>query len=179
MNLQERYSKEIGPKLKEMLGISNTMAVPRVLKVIVASGLNRAKTDDQTKETVVKTLTRITGQKPVITKARKSIAAFKIREGQEVGVMVTLRGKRMYDFLDRLVSYAFPRVRDFRGIATSIVDRNGNASVGFREHLGFPEIRIDEVERVHGLQVIIQTNAGTKERGLALFRAIGFPFKED
>ena len=179
MNLRERYTKEIAPKLKEELGIRNVMAVPRVLKVVVASGLNRAKSDDQMKETVVKTLTRITGQKPVITKARKSVSSFKIREGQEVGVVVTLRGARMYDFLERLIAYAFPRVRDFRGVSTSIVDSRGNASVGFREHLGFPEIRIDEVERVHGLQVIINTNAATKEKGLALLRALGFPFKED
>ncbi len=178
MTLRERYTKEIAPRLKEELGIANVMAVPRVLKIVVASGLNRGKTDDQMKDVIIKTLTRITGQKPVVTKARKSISAFKIREGQDVGVAVTLRGARMYDFLEKLIAFAFPRVRDFRGVPQTIVDAHGSASVGFREHLGFPEIRIDEVERVHGLQVVIATNAGTKEKGLALFRAMGFPFRE-
>jgi len=177
MNLRERYKKEIVTKLKTELGVTNAMAVPRVVKIVVASGLNRGKTDDQMKEVVVKTLTRITGQKPVVTKARKSISAFKIREGQDVGVMVTLRGARMYDFLEKLIAFALPRVRDFRGLPQSIVDASGNASIGFREHLGFPEIRIDEVELVHGLQVSIATSAGTKEKGLALLTAMGFPFR--
>lgn len=178
MNLQERYNKEIIPQLQQQLSIRNALAVPRVVKVVISSGLNKNKSDDQMKDTVLKTLTRISGQKPVVTKARKSIASFKIREGQDVGVVVTLRGKQMYAFLEKLVGYAFPRVRDFRGISQSIVDTHGNASVGFREHLGFPEIRPDEVERVHGLQVTVHTSAGTREKGLALLKALGFPFQE-
>lgn len=179
MNLHERYHKEIVPKLKEELGISNIFAVPRVAKVVVSSGLNRNRFDDQMKNAVVKTLSRITGQIPIITKAKKSISSFKIRQGQDVGVMVTLRGTRMYDFLEKLVGYAFPRVRDFRGISQTVVDSGGNASFGFREHLGFPEIHSDEVEQIHGLEVTIHTTAGTRERGLALLRALGFPFQEE
>lgn len=178
MDLFTKYKEEIAPQLRKQFDIANVLAVPRVVKVVVSSGLNKNRSDDQMKDTVVKTLSRITGQRPVVTKAKKSISAFKIREGQDVGVVVTLRGKRMYDFLQRLVGYALPRVRDFRGISLSIVDSRGNASVGFREHLGFPEIRSDEVERVHGLEVTVHTTAGTKEKGLALLKALGFPFQD-
>lgn len=176
MTLSERYQKEIAPKLREEFGLTNAMAVPNVTKVVVSVGLSQGIKDPKVLEMIEQTLRRITGQQPVKTKAKKSLASFKIREGMIVGTMVTLRGPRMWDFLTRLTQTTFPRIRDFRGITTKLVDAQGNLSVGFREHLPFPEIRPDEVERVHGLQVTVTTTAGSRERGIALFRALGFPF---
>jgi len=176
MTLKERYSKEIRPQLMKELGISNIMAAPKVTKVTVSVGLSQAIKDPKVMELIEQTLLRITGQKPVKTKAKKSIASFKIREGQIVGIMVTLRGERMWDFLTRFTQFTFPRIRDFRGISDSTVDAQGNMSIGFKEHLAFPEIRTDEVERVHGLQVTVTSTAGTRKNGLALFKALGFPF---
>lgn len=176
MTLKERYNKEIVAQLKKELGETNIMALPKVQKVVVSVGLSASK-DAKLIETVEQTLTRITGQKPVKTKAKKSIASFKIREGMTVGMMVTLRGDRMWDFLTKLIHVTFPRVRDFRGISKKIVDAQGNLSIGFREHIAFPEIRSDEVERLHGIQVTVTTTAGTRERGQKLFEALGFPFQ--
>ena len=176
MTLKERYTKEIRPQLMKELGISNIMAAPKVTKVTVSVGLSQAIKDPKLMELIEQTLRRITGQKPVQTKAKKSIASFKIREGQIVGIMVTLRGERMWDFLTRFTQFTFPRIRDFRGISDSTVDAQGNMSIGFKEHLAFPEIRTDEVERVHGLQVTITSTAGNRKNGLALFKALGFPF---
>lgn len=176
MTLQERYQKEIVPALKSQFGITNANAVPKVTSVTLSVGLSQGIKDPKVIDTVEQTLRRITGQQPVKTKAKKSIASFKIREGQIVGIMVTLRGKRMWDFLTRLTAFTFPRIRDFRGISAKSIDARGNMSIGFRENLAFPEIRPDEVERVHGLQVTIATTAGTRERGDALLRALGFPF---
>lgn len=176
MTLQERYNKEIVPALTKQFGIENRMAVPKVTSVTVSVGLSQGIKDPKVLETVEQTLLRITGQKPVKTKAKKSIASFKIREGMVVGMMVTIRGKRMWDFLTRFTQFTFPRIRDFRGISPKGIDDRGNFSVGFRENLAFPEIRPDEVERVHGLQVTVSTTAGTRERGEALLRALGFPF---
>ncbi len=176
MTLQERYSKQIVPALKKQFGIDNTNAVPKVTSVTLSVGLSQGIKDPKVTETVEQTLRRITGQQPVKTKAKKSIASFKIREGQIVGIMVTLRGKRMWDFLTRLTAFTFPRIRDFRGISAKSIDSRGNLSIGFRENLAFPEIRPDEVERVHGLQVTVSTTAGTRERGDALLRGLGFPF---
>lgn len=165
----------VAADLRKSLGISNALAVPKVTKIIVSSGLSTKITNPKLQEAVVSTLTRITGQKPVLTKARKSIAGFKVREGMIVGAIVTLRGNRMYDFLGKLIQVTLPRIRDFRGIEPSVIDANGNASIGFKEHLAFPEIRSDEIDFLHGLQVTIVTTAGTREKGLALFRALGFP----
>lgn len=176
MNLKEQYQKEVVPKLKQELGIQNVMALPRVQKVTLSVGLSQGIKDPKVLDTVEQTLTRITGQKPVKTKAKKSIASFKIRQGMVVGMMVTLRGQRMWDFLTRLTTTTFPRIRDFRGISTKLIDKQGNISIGFRENLAFPEIRPDEVERVHGFQVTVTTSAGSRERGLLLFKALGFPF---
>lgn len=176
MTLKERYQAEIRPKLMQDLGIKNVMAAPKVTKVTVSVGLSQAIKDPKVLEVIERTLTRITGQKPVKTKAKKSIASFKIREGQIVGIMVTLRGDRMWDFLTRFTQFTFPRIRDFRGISDKTVDARGNLSIGFRENLAFPEIRTDEVERVHGLQVTVSSTAGTRKNGLALFKALGFPF---
>ncbi len=175
MTLQERYQQEIRPRLQKELEVKNVLAVPKVTKVVVSVGLSQGLKDAKVLDTVEQTLTRITGQKPAKTKAKKSIANFKIREGMVVGMMVTLRGPRMWDFLSRLINATFPRIRDFRGLSPTTIDARGNLSVGFRENLAFPEIRPDEVERLHGLQVTIATNAGTRKRGEVLLRSLGFP----
>lgn len=177
-SLKEHYATAIAPKLRESLGLSNVMAVPRVMKIVVNVGMGQAVREPKIAELVLASLTRMTGQRPVRTLARKSIATFKIREGLAIGTMVTLRGTRMWDFLEKLIRAALPRVRDFRGIPQSAVDRQGNLSIGFREHMVFPEIRMDDVEQMHGVQVTVVTNAGSRERGLALFRSLGIPFRE-
>jgi large subunit ribosomal protein L5 len=178
MTLKERYSAEIAPKLAKDLGIKNPLAVPKVTAVTVAVGLGAGLKDAKFIEIAENVLTRITGQHPVKTKAKKSISNFKIRQGMVVGMRVTLRGPRMWHFLEKLLSVTFPRIRDFRGITSKIIDARGNITVGFKEFLPFPEIRPDEVERVHGLQVTVSSTAGDKAKGLALFTALGFPFKD-
>lgn len=178
MTLKERYTKEIIPKLKTELGISNATAVPAPTKVILSVGISPSKhKDGKLLETAEDVLMRISGQRSVKTKARISISNFKTRKGQVIGLMVTLRGKRMWDFIEKLVAITFPRIRDFRGIPRHIIDGSGNLSYGFVEHLAFPEIRPDEVERVHGLQVTITTSAKSTKAGTALFEALGFPFQ--
>lgn len=179
MNLKERYKREIVPALKEEFGIKNVYAVPAVKRVTVSVGVSAKQKDTKLMETAEETLKRITGQKPVRTKAKKSIAGFKIREGNEVGIMVTLRGKRMWDFLTKLTTTTFPRIRDFRGISRKQVDAQGNISIGFKENLAFPEISPDAVDRLHGLQVTVTTSAKDRERGVKLFEALGFPFKNE
>ena len=178
MRLNERYQKEAKPALKKVFSYTNDMAMPRLLKVSINVGVGRFSKDKAYVDGVINTLERITGQKPVTTKARKSISAFKVRQGSIVGVMATLRGKRMFDFIDKLVNITFPRVRDFRGIDEKSVDATGNLSVGFREHLPFPEVKADEVDHLHGLEVTITTTAPTRAEGLELFRQLGFPFKK-
>jgi large subunit ribosomal protein L5 len=177
MTLKERYQQEIVPALQKELGIKNRMAVPKVTKVVLSVGLSQGSKDPKVGEVVEATLRRISGQRPVKTKAKKSIASFKIREGMVVGTMVTLRGERMWDFLAKLTQVTFPRIRDFRGISSKVVDARGNLSVGFKEHLAFPEIRSDEVERLHGMQVTVTTTAGSRDVGERLFKALGFPFQ--
>lgn len=178
--LKDKYNKEIVPKLMEKFGLKNRMSVPKIEKVSLNVGIkNENSKDAKFVETVEATLTRITGQKPVRTLAKKSIAGFKIREGNLVGMKVTLRGDRMWHFLDKLVNVTFPRVRDFRGISPKVVDKQGNLSIGFKEYISFPEIKPDEVERLHGLQVTVSTTAGDKAKGLELFTLVGFPFKKD
>lgn len=175
--LREQYKTSMMKGLQQELGLSNVHQIPRPKKITVNVGVGKGLKDARFLETVEETLRRITGQKPVVTKARISIAGFKIREGMVVGMKVTLRGQRMWDFLDKMVHVSFPRVRDFRGISDSTVDESGNLSVGFKEHIAFPEIKSDEIEMIHGLQVTVTTSAGTRERGLALFRALGIPFQ--
>jgi large subunit ribosomal protein L5 len=177
--LKERYIKDVRPALAKELGLKNPMALPKVVSVTVAVGLSQGLKDPKFTENAESVVTRITGQKAVRTKAKISISNFKIREGMVVGLRVTLRGERMWSFLDKLVNITFPRIRDFRGISPKLLDKNGNMSIGFKEFLPFPEIRPDEVERVHGLQVTISTTAGNKKAGEALFTALGFPFKKD
>ena len=165
--------------LKKELEIANIHAVPKVTKVVVSVGLSQGIKDPKVMETVEQTLLRITGQKPVKTKAKKAISNFKVRQNQVVGMMVTLRGPRMWDFLTRLTQATFPRIRDFRGVSPRVIDAKGNASFGFREHIAFPEIRSDEVERIHGLQVTVATTAGDRARGQKLLTALGFPFQNN
>lgn len=175
----EQFRKVVAPALKEKLGLDNVHQVPRIQKVTLNVGLGKGLKDARFIDTVEATLTRITGQKPVKTLARKSIATFKIRQGMPVGMVVTLRGKRMWTFLDKLGSVAFARIRDFRGIPESSVDKQGNFSYGFREQLAFPEVSPEEAEVSHGLQVNITTSANSHQAGMELFKAIGFPFKKD
>ena len=175
--LRETYDKKIVPALMERFGYKNRMAVPKLTLVSVNVGMStNLLKDPKIPETVEATLTRITGQKPVKTLAKKSIASFKIREGQTIGMKVTLRGDRMWHFLEKLIHVTLPRVRDFRGISPKLVDKQGNLSLGFKEYIAFPEIRSDEIERLHGVQVTVSTTAKTREEGLELFRKLGFPF---
>lgn len=178
MNLKEVYKKQIVKALSKKLNLSNSLSAPAMQKVTINVGLNAAQKDENFKETVKNTLFKITGQLPVETKARKSIAGFKVREGMTVGAKVTLRGSRMYDFIEKLISITLPRVRDFRGISPKSVDRQGNMTIGFKEHLPFPEVNPDEVDRLHGLEVVITTSADTKEGGFELFKLLGFPFQQ-
>lgn len=176
--MQEIYRTEIAPALKTALGVDNTNAIPKVVKVVVSVGVGKIGKDSKMIDAVESTLTRITGQKPAPTRSRVSISNFKLREGQVVGYKVTLRGVRMWDFLQKLTNITFPRVRDFRGISVKHIDNNGNMSIGFKEHLQFPEIRNDELDNVHGIEITIHSTAGNRKNGEALFRALGFPFKE-
>jgi len=177
MNLQEKYKKEILPKLKEKFRYTNNLDTPNIQKVVINVGAGKHSKDKNHVENVQSTLERISGQKPVLTKAKKSISSFKLREGSVVGVMVTLRSKRMYDFLDKLICVTFPNIRDFRGISNKCVDKQGNITVGIKEHIAFPEIRNDEVDKIHGLEISVSTTAKNKEEGLELFKLMGFPFK--
>jgi len=176
--LQEKYEKEVAPFLMKHLAIKNRMAVPKLVKIVLNVGLKASLKDPKYVEAAERVLNKITGQKPVKTLARKSISNFKIRQGMVVGMMVTVRGARMYDFFDKYVNLTLPRVRDFRGIPEKNVDDHGNLSVGMREFIAFPEIRPEDTDYMHGLEVAIVTNAGDREKGLALFKAIGFPFSE-
>lgn len=164
--------------MREAFGYTNDHAVPRLVKVVVNVGIGRGLKDEKFQSVVHSTLERITGQKPVVNKAKKSISSFKIRKGMPVGMSVTLRGKRMYDFTEKLVNVTLPRVRDFQGLDTKVLDGQGNVNLGFKEHIVFPEIRPDEVESIHGLEVAIVTTARDNESALKLFTLLGFPFKK-
>ncbi len=176
VNLYEKYKKEIVPALKKELGLKNVMQVPKIQKIVLNAGIGRFVKEPRFIENVENTLTKISGQKPMRTKAKKSISNFKTREGMEIGVAVTLRGVKMYQFLEKLLSITLPRVRDFRGLSEKSFDKNGNYAIGFKENLAFPEIKADELEKIHGLQIIINTNAKNKVAGKALLTHIGLPF---
>jgi large subunit ribosomal protein L5 len=176
--LKELYDGELRPRLKEELGFSSIMRVPRISKVTLNMGVGEAKTEAKALDSAVEELTTIAGQRAHVRKARKSIAGFKIREGMPIGARVTLRGDRMWEFLDRLVSIALPRIRDFRGLAPESFDGRGNFSLGIREQIIFPEINYDDVATIRGLDVAITTTAETDDEGLALLRGIGMPFAE-
>lgn len=178
MRLKERYQENISD-LKESLNLDNVMEVPRVEKVVLNIGVGEAQENIKALDAAVNDLSQITGQKPIITRARKSIAAFKLREGSPIGTKVTLRGDRMWAFLDRLMNIALPRVRDFRGVSPNSFDGRGNYTLGLREQLVFPEINYDNVEKVRGLEVSIVTSARTDEEGRELLRVLGMPFRKE
>jgi large subunit ribosomal protein L5 len=175
--LKLRYRKEVVPQLMKTLNLKNPMEVPRVNKVVVNMGLGEALANNKILESAVDQLGAITGQKPVVTRSRKAIANFKLREGQAIGAMVTLRGDRMFEFLDRLINVALPRVRDFKGVSPKAFDGRGNYTLGLREQIIFPEINYDQIEKVKGLNVSIVTSAGNDERAHALLKALGVPFR--
>ena len=175
--LKAAYEQEIRLRLKEELGLSSSMQVPRLQKITLNMGVGEAKTDAKVLDSAVEELTTIAGQRAHVRKARKSIAGFKLREGMPVGARVTLRGARMWEFLDRLVSIALPRIRDFRGLNPRSMDGRGNFSLGIREQIIFPEIDYDQIAGIRGLDVAITTTAETDEQGLALLRALGMPFQ--
>lgn len=175
--LKEIYRNEIVAKLKEQFGYQSVMQVPRITKITVNMGVGEAAADKKAMDAAVKDMTKITGQKPVVKKARKSIAGFKIREGWPIGCKVTLRRDRMYEMLDRLITVALPRVRDFRGMSPKAFDGRGNYSMGFSEQIVFPEIDYDKIDKLRGLDVTITTTAKTDDEARALLRAFNFPFK--
>lgn len=177
--LKERYDKEIAPALLETLGLSNVMQAPRIQKVVLNVGLGEALENAKALDSAVEDIMTITGQRPIITRARKSIANFKLREDRPIGVKVTLRGERMWSFLDRLMNVALPRVRDFRGVSPDGFDGRGNYTLGFREQLVFPEIDYDKIDKVRGFEVTIVTSARTDEEGRALLGLLGMPFKRE
>jgi large subunit ribosomal protein L5 len=177
--LKEQYDREIRARLKDELGLSSIMQVPKITKITLNMGVGEAKNDAKQLDAAIEELTIIAGQRAQVRKARKSIAQFKIREGMSIGAKVTLRGARMYEFLDRLVSIALPRIRDFRGLNPGSFDGRGNYSLGVREQLIFPEINYDDVQQVRGLDVTITTTAETDDHARALLRALGLPFSGD
>ena len=175
--LRARYREELVPALQEQLGLANTMQVPRLEKVVVTMGVGEAVKDGRLLDAALEDLATITGQKAVVTKARKSIAGFKLREGMAIGAKVTLRGPRMYEFLDRLVNVAIPRIRDFRGVPTRSFDGRGNYTLGIKEQLIFPEVDYDKVDQVHGMDITFVTTARRDDEALALLTAFGMPFR--
>ncbi len=175
-NFYKFYQDKVVAEMKKQFNYKSVMQVPKITKVVLNVGVGKFLKEANFVENVEKTLNKITGQKPVRTKAKTSISNFKVREGMEVGVMVTLRGARMYDFLEKLIKVTFPRVRDFRGISDKGFDRRGNFSIGFKENLAFPEVKVEEVDKIHGLQININTTAKNKEEGKALLSHLGFPF---
>ena len=175
--LKETYTTKVVAALTKDFGYTNVMAVPKIEKISLNIGLGEATQNQKLMDGAVVELASIAGQKPVVTKAKKSIAAFKLREGMSIGAMVTLRGDRMYEFLDRLVNVALPRVRDFKGVSDRAFDGRGNYSLGLREQVIFPEINLDKVDKIKGLTVVICTTARTDAEGKALLRALGMPFR--
>jgi large subunit ribosomal protein L5 len=175
--LKEQYEKQVVPALRKELDYENVMEVPRLQKIVVNVGLGEALESAKALDAVVQDITTITGQKPIVTRARKSIAGFKLRQGSPIGVKVTLRGDRMWDFLDRLCNIALPRQRDFRGISPDSFDGRGNYSLGLQEQLVFPEIDYDSIDKVRGLEITFVTTAETDEDGYHLLRHLGMPFK--
>ena len=176
--LKDQYETEIRPRLKDELGLDSIMQVPRLQKITLNMGVGEAKNDAKQLDAAIEELTTIAGQRAQIRRARKSIAQFKVREGMPVGAKVTLRGARMYEFLDRLISIALPRIRDFRGLAPGSFDGRGNYSLGIREQIIFPEINYDDIQQVRGLDVTITTSAETDDQARALLQALGLPFGE-
>lgn len=177
VRFKDKYRNEVVPAMMERFGYKNVMQVPRFDKIVLNIGCGDAVADPKALEGAVRDLETIAGQKPVITKAKKSVAAFKIREGMSIGCKVTLRGDRMYEFLDRLISVSLPRIRDFRGVSSKSFDGRGNYSLGLREQLVFPEIEYDKIDKVRGLEVVIATTAETDEEAYELLKLMGMPFR--
>jgi large subunit ribosomal protein L5 len=177
--LREKYQKEIAPALMKSLGLTNVMQIPAITKVVVNIGMGEAMDNPKSLDAAVIDLTAITGQKPVITKARKSIANFKLREGRAIGTSVTLRGDKMWAFLDRLMNIVLPRVRDFRGVSAESFDGRGNYTLGLREQIIFPEIEYDKVDKVRGMEITIVTTATSDDQAVALLQLLGMPFRKD
>jgi large subunit ribosomal protein L5 len=175
--LQQRYANEVVPALQQEFGYDNVMQVPRLAKVVINIGMGEAIQNAKAMENAVRDLSDITGQRPVVTRAKRSVAAFKLREGMPIGCMVTLRGRRMYDFLDKLVNVALPRLRDFQGVSTDAFDGRGNYTLGIREQLVFPEINYDRIDKVRGMEITVVTTARTDEEGRRLLRLLGMPFR--
>ncbi len=176
--LKERYQKEIAPALFKALNLTNVMQIPTPKKVVVNIGLGEAMDNPKAMEAAVSDMTQITGQKPIITKARKSIANFKLREGRAIGAKVTLRGEKMWSFLDRLMNIVLPRVRDFRGVSADAFDGRGNYTLGLREQLIFPEIEYDKIDKIRGMEITIVTNAPTDDQAAMLLQMLGMPFRK-
>ena len=176
--LQDYYRKDVVPDLMKKFGYKTSMQVPRIKKITLNMGVGETTTDKKILDNAVADLTKIAGQKPVVTKAKKSIATFKVRKGFPVGCMVTLRGKRMYEFLDRLVTVAIPRIRDFRGISSRAFDGRGNYSLGVKEQIIFPEIQYDQIDQIRGMDITISTSAADDKHGRALLEAFNFPFRK-
>ena len=177
--LKERYQKEVVPALMKMMELENVMQVPRPLKVVVNVGLGEALDNPKALEAAASDIIQITGQKPIITKAKKSIANFKLREGRAIGAKVTLRGERMWAFLDRVINVVLPRVRDFRGVSRNSFDGRGNYTLGLREQLIFPEIVYDKIDKIRGMEISIVTSASNDEQGSAMLQLLGMPFRKD
>lgn len=175
--LKERYQKEIVPALKEQFGYSNVMQVPKVSKIVINMGVGSAAQDSKSLDSAMRDLAVISGQKPAVTRAKKSIANFRLRQNMPIGCRVTLRGTRMYDFLDKLINVTLPRIRDFRGVSPRSFDGRGNYSLGLREQLIFPEIRYDDIDAIRGMDITIVTTADNDEEAMALLRALGMPFR--
>ena len=178
ISLKEHYSDKVLPELKQVMGLTSDMGVPKITKVTINMGVGEVLTDKKILENAVEDLALISGQKPLITKVRKSVANFKIREGMPIGCKVTLRGDRMFEFLQRLLGIAIPRERDFRGLDISSFDGHGNYSIGVKEHIIFPEIDYDKVDKIRGMDISITTSANSDQEGELLLRAMNFPFKD-
>jgi large subunit ribosomal protein L5 len=176
--LAKVYREEIVPQLKQTLGVENVMQVPKITKITVNMGVGEAVADKKIMDNAVGDLTKITGQKPLVTRARKSVATFKVRDGQAIGAKVTLRGARMYEFLDRLVNIAMPRIRDFRGVSARSFDGQGNYNFGVKEQIIFPEIAYDQIDAIRGMDITITTTAKDDKSGRALLEAFNFPFRK-
>ncbi|HEX4647345.1 MAG TPA: 50S ribosomal protein L5 [Steroidobacteraceae bacterium] len=176
--MREYYREQVVPKLRTEMKIANVMQVPRIAKITVNMGVGEAVADKKVMDAAIDDLTKITGQKPLVTKSRKAIASFKIRAGLPIGAKVTLRGRRMYEFLDRLISIAMPRIRDFRGVSPRSFDGQGNYSLGVKEQIIFPEIQYDQIDQVRGMDITITTTAGDDRMGRALLEAFNFPFRK-
>ncbi|HPN54337.1 MAG TPA: 50S ribosomal protein L5 [Candidatus Moranbacteria bacterium] len=179
ISTKEKYTKIATPEMKKKFGYKSTMAMPRIKKAVVNVGIGKITKENDKVEEVINSIAAITGQKPLKTKARKAISGFKVREGMEVGVKVTLRGKRMWQFIDRLINATLPRTRDFQGINRKSIDKGGNMNIGIKEHLIFPEISPEKTRHVFGLQITVSTDAKSQEEGFELFKLLGFPIKTD